>query len=1812
MQPGDPILLGHYVPAVRDRLVGVATAVLDSSPADLGDLYRDYQRKLRKKDHAGALLRACRLTELVAHAVSALLFRKLLQPTDLPPTVRQVAHLLVDQPRLEVGAWLTGVLGPLLDAGVGTRFPVATDIRRLIGDESSELGRMFWQRVPEWSMRCSPSERPADAQALEMLGPGGLEGLVHELLGAISPLWKPHKEGAPPPDTLVASRDPLLRSHPPDVLARLMAAAWCAEHEYPRIVAKPLEAYREAIIEDDYPSAASRYVQLLELCAQFVSAIILRSLERDGCLEDAGARGAVWKLLQTENLGIGTWLEQILLPLVRAGAKVDLEIACRLKVLFEKRYRKGFTGAYLLGRVPAFRNQIHHWGSEPNQESARTDLEREYFEAFLFDFLAALSPLRHHGTLAVEEVLRDSQGRKTYRVLYGSGTAPKLCKISSETELHERHLYLIETAHFHEELAAGHVLDLAPLTVHVRPPKDDTQANAAGKRLTYLFQCRAKEPRLKKYVSPWGARPKKTDLFNALLEALDARWLGGAPTEARRGLSQERAEESWAHYRSLADEVTDAFLGAVSGGRLPRRPGTPATGPAAETTTRDPTNPCIVGAKYDPDLYVRREAIHTALEAFEKNRGRNGFVLLGGAGSGKTNLLCNEAERLRAEGHLVVLYYARSLGIVDLSERIRETFESRKALDELLRELDALAQAVGKQVFFLFDAINECQVAHGPGDRQESTPAALVSSIDRKLVRRHLRQVKVLMSCRSYTWKEARSERRLGVDPDRYFTSRDLAPLLDSQDDEHRLGGFTPRELELAYGKYRDRYGLQTTWEELVEEPDDRRLGLLEDPFRLGLVARHYRNERLPGNLDTHDVLALVFDSLTQGGQADRMRTRALLDELTALLWTRRLDAIPLDQIHALTGVERTAQSPLTRTLWFEDDWSYTPQLSGVLDAGILRIEEHPTTPVLGFTYDRLHEHLLAHYFLGWLQAQLHAKESEGADRFFKDRIAETGGHAVGWGALRAALLLDIQQRGDTSQLFGLAESPQHECRSLAVDVIGALVQQDAAMGFDLLAALGEPSEKQRADAKTEIELGGNIHKEAGRLKLRGAVFRRWRERRLVALRAERERLRVRLAPLLRRKRASLKVLYDLCRAWDFELPVDDPVPPPRALGLFVRALRDPDLAQRDAATLHLYYLWKQRPKVALETMKLHLGLYLELHSLKRLMPKTISDQLEPSARVSGLILCDSLLRGGATDDLETLRALWREVIDSLPRQILRPAAYMLLNRAAKGVSEYVNNLVEYQHFFDRVPTWGLGWTKRGFTDLVPYLEPGLEGFESKHELIVRGAARGDACTNYLLERVLIAQGVDHYHRIDELVRRIFHNQANERIEYTQMSMLYVLFHTMDKSAVVDAKAFTDFQDYMRPWTLATRGYFMAHRNVQANGGRPYKQYTLNWYGALHSKVHQDGAEDMKLFREYAVKAFEDGNTDLFLYVLDNIAMLAADFGYWKSALRAFEHCLSLFQRREDLERFPPPDPEQLRTRRRQIEIRHRPASGLGEAKEFVEIRSYLARTLATIRGYRGPEVDRFVREDLAAAQFPERDKFRADLQNFESGENLGDLLTHKFGNFFVVSIVRYPKIRRMIQQVLTVAPRKRRATRFASTIAATVSRPVLGFDLKDPTYGVEPEWLAESTSDQILVWTLRIAHAICYLPMHTVHRLFGWAKLDWVALDLLSVPGAVFRGFGALFGERGRRWGLRANALEHAHLVCRFCPEERQALRDPHGGGTCVWAWRWARGEFDIPPHFGVKNWITQYANDTDLTDYEALALPRGDEAEEGRRVSK
>lgn len=142
---------------------------------------------------------------------------------------------------------------------------------------------------------------------------------------------------------------------------------------------------------------------------------------------------------------------------------------------------------------------------------------------------------------------------------------------------------------------------------------------------------------------------------------------------------------------------------------------------------------------------------------------------------------------------------------------------------------------------------------------------------------------------------------------------------------------------------------------------------------------------------------------------------------------------------------------------------------------------------------------------------------------------------------------------------------------------------------------------------------------------------------------------------------------------------------------------------------------------------------------------------------------------------------------------------------------------------------------------------------------------------------------------------------------------------------------------------------------------------------------------------------------------------------------------------------------------------------------------------------------------------------------------------------------------------------------------------------------GVQPRWRPSSLADRVLVAGLSLVHVFAFAPIRLARALLGRLRLDWLLLDLLSMPGVLLSVLVRLVGLR--RWGMKANALAHTHLVCRSCPRDRQGLRDPSGRGVCPWNLRWSRGEFDIKPNFGPLNWVTQYGGKTDLRAYEDLA---------------
>jgi len=70
--------------------------------------------------------------------------------------------------------------------------------------------------------------------------------------------------------------------------------------------------------------------------------------------------------------------------------------------------------------------------------------------------------------------------------------------------------------------------------------------------------------------------------------------------------------------------------------------------------------------------------------------------------------------------------------------------------------------------------------------------------------------------------------------------------------------------------------------------------------------------------------------------------------------------------------------------------------------------------------------------------------------------------------------------------------------------------------------------------------------------------------------------------------------------------------------------------------------------------------------------------------------------------------------------------------------------------------------------------------------------------------------------------------------------------------------------------------------------------------------------------------------------------------------------------------------------------------------------------------------------------------------------------------------------------------------------------------------------------------------------------------------LDVLSMPGIFM--------------SQENNAKYHLKVICPICPKCRRKYRFIKENGGCWWEENWKRGEFGIPRHFGIINWLKSY----------------------------
>ncbi len=1380
---------------------------------------------------------------------------------------------------------------------------------------------------------------------------------------------------------------------------------------YPRVLSRALRNYEERILEEEYSAALKPATDLYELTIQFLTSVVL-SLIRHGGDVPPTLRGALERL-SGKVLSPGDWHE-IFRQVMASGDEAGVELATS----FARWYRTPGGKVSAMGKVfdllPNFRNNLAH---DTTQSAGDARQRLADIESCLVEFLESVEPISRFALVVVRRVLAGDAGVNRYVIEYQRGMGGPPLKISTRATLATDGCFLVPHADFNaNDVPAETIVPLLPLVVFTPPPcPDGAEPEDGSDRLAYVFLSKTQHERRLSYVTAERHPKKETERYTELFYEMMRLFLGRDTAGPWQGRSIPRPLD-WKTIVQRSRTETESFIGNMS-------------------------------AKYDPGLFVPRSELELTFERFLSQSERNALVLLGESGSGKTCAICDRASRIAADGNVAVAYYCKVFAGVDLAEQLAGTFGSRQPFDELLETLSQLAVKEDRWVVFLFDAVNECFSAGG-GVAQVN-PARLVQRIDQLIVARRHPRIKVVMSCRNYTWEDCKRAHGHGVNPANYFTQMDLRSGGGPDGGEVCLKGFSEKEFDVAYPKYAARYGVSTSLDGVKER---RSLWFqLRDPLRLKLTCECYRGSALPSSVVSVKLLERQYEEAArQEGTAEQSDSDSLMLLFARLLWRRGADAIPVFELHDAMSLgpsergvytsdeEQADMVRVARRLYRSGDGGveHTPLFDRLLGSGHLRIERGTSFHEIRFVYERFHEYLLARLILDRFMRKT-AGRTDALVRSFEGLLAGEIEYAVMWGAIRNALLLHFFKERRPEVLLALARSDSYGASGMVVEVLNCLVPEDYPASFALLAEMLRPRAEEGLLTDRKDELEEQRRRLTRRLRQRDCSHREEKLEKLGQTDAELAQILPRLAPALQSRRTAIKVLYDVYRSRWFAESIyrEDGTPGRSPLDLLWQVLADPLDSVRDAATLHIYYLWLEHPDVAMNILRHLAEECLDAGFIERLRSRFRHSRLEPCARISALILCEELASRRETGILEELQRVWTGILGKMTlggwmTPLIKPAVAHLVSNAGNAISEYVNNLTEYQHFFDTVPRSGAGFTMETFSSLVPFLDPDHPGFEQRREDVVAGAALGDGLCNFLLERVLIAQGVRGYERIADIVDAIYHNPANCLPDYTQMSMLYVIFHTLDKMESVPEGPFLRFQEYLVPWTDRTFGRFVAHRNDEANRGLPYKQYTLNWYGALHSKLLGDGCGELALFKRYLKDGFDRGDRRMFCHAVDNIAMLAADFGFWRSALSLFSYALGLFRTEADLDRFRGDGSEA-------------PVTSSSAGRSF-DVRTYLARSLATVRGYFGREVDRFVMDELAEMDFPGFGSFRDELTRYEAGENIGDLLTHKFGNLFVLGIVRIPAVRREIAALLSAVPESRSSAELANLIAARELRVLI------------------------------------------------------------------------------------------------------------------------------------------------------------------------
>jgi tetratricopeptide (TPR) repeat protein len=349
---------------------------------------------------------------------------------------------------------------------------------------------------------------------------------------------------------------------------------------------------------------------------------------------------------------------------------------------------------------------------------------------------------------------------------------------------------------------------------------------------------------------------------------------------------------------------------------------------------------------YLPAVYTRRFELEAHLSGFlDPHCTKNGMLIVGASGIGKTNTLCHIVGlwRQQPDGLLardVVLLIGGSTlpgGSFRIQDVILDRLDVPDSFPMFLSAFEALRKKEEARLVVIVDGVDK-----------HPQPAELLRQLDELIARSEsLPWVKVIVSIGEVVYTAIR---KAGFVPTVrcYYSVVVRHGGVQRESAEVLLGPMTDTELADAYEKYRREPGFSPTspFDALSDEVKN----AIRNPLFLRIVMEVFNGRRIPRRVLTAEVL-LEYCNKKIFSEASRL---FFINRLVDFLLDKHLTAANFDLLTQVPELRQAVldSSPRSPYLQLLDEQVLEEQLKRV--SSIL-----PPQRVVAFTYDRLLEYLL-------------------------------------------------------------------------------------------------------------------------------------------------------------------------------------------------------------------------------------------------------------------------------------------------------------------------------------------------------------------------------------------------------------------------------------------------------------------------------------------------------------------------------------------------------------------------------------------------------------------------------------------------------------------------------------------------------------------------------------------------------------------------------------------------------------------------------------------------------------------------------------